>query len=106
MWNSVANETGWRALLGDAYQTEKVSPYAAPARVESVEGLPPTYMDVGTLDLFCDECAAFVARLVAQNVDTEFHIYPGLPHAFELLSPDITGAKRAEENRLNAVRRI
>jgi acetyl esterase/lipase len=106
VWKSADNETGWRALLGDAYQTESVSPYAAPARAESVEGLPSTYMDVGSLDLFRDECIAFIARLAAQNVDTEFHIYPGVPHAFEILAPDIPVTKRAGENRFNAIRRF
>ena len=39
------NITAWTAYLGDKAGKDGVSPYAAPARVESVEGLPPTYMD-------------------------------------------------------------
>ncbi|KAF2659666.1 hypothetical protein K491DRAFT_152208 [Lophiostoma macrostomum CBS 122681] len=106
MWKSVDNETGWRALLGDAYQTESVSSYAAPARADSVDGLPSTYMDVGSLDIFCDECTMFVARLAAKNVDTEFHVYSGVGHVFEFLAPNIAITQRAVENRLNAIRRL
>jgi len=32
-----------------------VSPYAAPARVETMQGLPPAFIAVGTLDLFLEE---------------------------------------------------
>ena len=105
-WKAEDNETGWRALLGEAYQSEGVSPYAAPARAESLEGLPSTYIDVGSLDLFVDECAEYVARLVAGDVDVEFHLYPGLPHLFELLAPGIRATKKAEENRFDAIRRL
>ncbi len=43
----------------------QVSSYAVPARVESVEGLPSTYIDTGGLDLFRDEDIDFAARLAA-----------------------------------------
>lgn len=60
-----------------------VSELAAPSRVKDMTGLPPTYIDVGNLDLFREECVEFAARLAAADVDVEFHIYSGLPHGFE-----------------------
>ncbi|KAH8592653.1 Alpha/Beta hydrolase protein [Bisporella sp. PMI_857] len=103
IWSSVDNLTGWTALLGDKAGKDGVSPYAAPARAESVKGLPPTYMDVGQLDLFLDEDVKFITRLAADNISTEFHLYPGVPHGFELFSPESSASKRALENRLKAI---
>ncbi len=47
VWDRVSNQTGWRALLGDTYGTEAVSPYAAPSRAGDLRGLPPAFIDVG-----------------------------------------------------------
>ncbi|KAH7407182.1 arylesterase/monooxygenase [Cadophora sp. MPI-SDFR-AT-0126] len=103
IWSSVDNLTGWTALLGDMAGKDGVSPYAAPARAESVKGLPPTYVDVGQLDLFLLENMEFISRLVAENIVTEFHLYPGVPHGFEGLSPESSVSKRAMEHRLKAM---
>jgi hypothetical protein len=42
-----------------------VSPYAAPARRDDLSGLPPTWIGVGTADLFHDECVDYANRLRA-----------------------------------------
>ncbi|KIM93626.1 hypothetical protein OIDMADRAFT_46068 [Oidiodendron maius Zn] len=103
VWKIVDNITGWSALLGDMAGKDGVSPYAAPARVENTEGLPPTYIDVGELDIFRDEDIKYAGRIAAANISTEFHLYPGLPHCFDLLAPDIPAAKQAFENRAKAM---
>lgn len=104
LWNNDDNITAWTALLGaDVVGTDKVPAYAAPARVQSVEGLPPTFIDVGELDVFRDEDYALAGRLAAANISTEFHVYPGLPHAFEVYAPGIDATRRAVENRMKAV---
>jgi hypothetical protein len=36
-----------------------VSIYAAPARATDLSGLPDTWIDVGSVELFRDECVAF-----------------------------------------------
>lgn len=54
-WNWNDNWTGWNALLGGREGDE----YAAPARAENLEGLPDTYIDVGTLDIFAREGEVF-----------------------------------------------
>lgn len=106
-WTAVDNATGWTALLGhDVVGGKDVSPYAAAARVESVEGLPPLYLDVGGLDIFCHENVSYVARFVAANIEPEIHVYPGVPHGFEDIAPDIGVAKRAKANRLRALMSI
>ncbi|RAH66546.1 alpha/beta hydrolase [Aspergillus aculeatinus CBS 121060] len=102
-WTYDDNLTGWTALLGQDIGTDNVSPYAAPARATNLEGLPPTYIDVGALDIFRDEAIAFAAKIAAANIDLELHVYPGLPHIFEIYAPDCEPSQRAVENRFKFI---
>lgn len=83
IWDRAMNINGWQALLGDRAGTEGVSPYAAPARATDLAGLPATYLDVGTADLFLDEDIDYAQRLMQAGVPVELHVYPGAYHAFE-----------------------
>ncbi|RJE21704.1 hypothetical protein PHISCL_05973 [Aspergillus sclerotialis] len=103
LWRANDSITAWTALLGDKIGTDDASPYAAPARIKSVEGLPPTYIDVGELDVFRDEDIKYAARIAAANISLEFHVYPGLPHAFEVYAPNIEATKRAQADRMRAI---
>ncbi|KAB8233868.1 Alpha/Beta hydrolase protein [Aspergillus alliaceus] len=100
-WTFDDNITGWTAYLGEDVQTDRVSQYAAPARAESVEGLPPTYIDCGQLDIFVQEDMEYALRFVKAGIPLEFHVYPGVPHGHEALSESVankvaivTGAAR------------
>lgn len=101
-WNYDDNITGWGALLGDG----EPSVYAAPARAEDLSGLPPTYLDVGDLDIFRDENIAYAARLSAAGVPTELHVHPGCPHAWEALAPTAAVSKRVVADRIRRLRAI
>lgn len=105
-WSYDDNITGWSALLGESAGTEIVSPYAAPARATDLAGLPPSYIDVGDLDIFCDEDIAFARRLTAAGVPTELHLHPGCPHAFEWLAPNADISKRAVAQRVRRLRSL
>ncbi|RAO74155.1 uncharacterized protein BHQ10_010167 [Talaromyces amestolkiae] len=93
----------WRAVLGHKYGTDEVPCYAAPVRAESIQGLPCTYIDVGNLDIFRDEIFLYASRLASANIQTEFHLYPGVPHGFDGIGRDITITKSAMENRKRAI---
>ncbi|KAI1768413.1 hypothetical protein GGR53DRAFT_409037 [Hypoxylon sp. FL1150] len=98
----------WEAYVGKekaGKDDADVSPYAAPGRAKDLRGLPSTYIDVGGLDLFRDECASFATRLAAADVEVEFHLFPGLPHGFESAS-DIGATKRAAEGRIRWMRNL
>ncbi len=84
-WNLEANIFGWASYLGDIPYDE-VPIYAAPARAKDLSGLPPAYFFVGELDLFRDEAINFANRLIEAGVTTEFHIFPGCFHGFEILA--------------------
>ncbi|WP_031158485.1 alpha/beta hydrolase [Streptosporangium roseum] len=105
VWNRAANLFGWAALLGDDAGTDGVSPYAAPARATDLSGLPPAYIDVGELEVFRDECVDYAQRLVRAGVSTEFHLYPGAFHGFDMMLPDAEISRRAAAERVVALRR-
>lgn len=103
-WTADDNATGWAALLGhDTFGGDKVSSYGAAARVASMKGLPPLYIDVGGLDIFATESIVYATRLAAANIHVELHVYSGVPHGFELVAPNIRSARKAKRNRLRAL---
>lgn len=105
-WTYDDNLTGWGALLGEKAGRDGVSAYAAPARAEDLHGLPPTYVDVGDLDIFRDEDIDYVRRLSDAGVPTEFHLHPGCPHAFEALAYGSDVASRAIDDRIRRLRSL
>jgi acetyl esterase/lipase len=84
--------------------TDDVSPYAAPARADDLSDLPPTYIDVGGLDIFWDEDLTYAKRLRAAGVPTEFHLHAGAPHGFEIFAPQTDLARRATDDRMRRLR--
>lgn len=104
-WAVDDNVTGWTALLGKdkaGIPDADVPEYAAPARAKSVKGLPPTYIDVGSLDIFRDEDLLYASRIAAENIEVEVHLYPGLPHGFELVAFQSGIVQQAFQNRAKA----
>ncbi|TXK41369.1 alpha/beta hydrolase [Nonomuraea sp. C10] len=101
LWDRAGNIEAWAWYLGgkDADQ------YAAPARAEDLTGLPPAYIDVGTVDLFRDEDIAFAQRLMQAGVPTELHVNPGSYHASENFAPDAALSRRIWDQRIDALRR-
>jgi acetyl esterase/lipase len=103
-WTPANNLFGWTALLGRAPGGEGVSPYAAPARAESLAGLPPAYISTGALDLFLEEDMEYARRLVRAGVPTELHVYPGAYHGFSRAA-DARVAKAYTRDYMDALQR-
>jgi acetyl esterase/lipase len=80
VWNRDANTVGWNAYLAGRAGADDVPAYAAPARATDLAGLPPTYINVGDLDLFVDEDIAYAQALMRAGVPVELHVYPGAFH--------------------------
>jgi acetyl esterase/lipase/ketosteroid isomerase-like protein len=78
--------------------------YASPPLCEDLRGFPPTYIDVGTEDVFRDEDLAFAGRLLEAGVAVEVHVDPGAYHGSELLSPAAAVSQRQLRRRLAALR--
>lgn len=102
LWTTEQNITAWTAFLGADRGTDRVSEYAAPARATRVEGLPPTYLEVGSQDIFRDEGLKYASRIAQADIDVEIHVYPNLPHAYDVFAPFSASAKRAVTERINA----
>ena len=104
VWSRYSNAFGWRAYLGELYGDDHLPGYAAAARAEDLEGLPPAYICVGTMDGFRDEDIAYAQRLLQAGVPTELHVLPGAPHGFELMG-DSTIARQSALNADEWIRR-
>jgi acetyl esterase/lipase len=101
IWDRAANIEAWQWYLGGG----KPDKYAAPARAEDLTGLPPAFIDVGTVDTFRDEDIAFAMRLMQAGVPTELHVNPGAYHASEAFAPQTALSQRTWERRFDALRR-
>ncbi|WAO96525.1 Abhydrolase-3 domain-containing protein [Fusarium falciforme] len=104
VWKPDANVVAWDAYLSEARKNSDILPYAVPARAASLRGLPPTYIEVGALDLFRDEDIEYASRLAREDVEVEFHLWPGLPHGFDGFL-NLSWYERAKESRMSALKR-
>jgi acetyl esterase/lipase len=90
IWNNTDNRFGWSSLLrGTAAPGDPHVPAdAAPARRADLTGLPPTWIGVGSADLFHVEDAEYARRLGRAGVPVQFDVLEGAPHGFESLMHD------------------
>ena len=79
VWTRSSNQYAWNAYLGDSVRR---APYV-PARADSLEGLPNTWLHTVTLDLFRDENIIYARRLMAAGVPTELVVSAGGCHGFQ-----------------------
>lgn len=105
VWDRAGNHFGWAAVLGDRAGTADVPAYAAPGRATDLAGLPPTYVDVGELEVLRDECVEYALRLMRSGVSTELHVFPGAYHGFTIHAPQTQLGGRAVATQLAALRR-
>ena len=85
VWDSDLNRQAWnRYLLG--VDRSDVSPYAAPARAVSYEGMPPGVTFVGALEPFLDETVTYVRRMRADGAPMDFRLYRDCNHGFDLFT--------------------
>ena len=86
-WNSRRNRRAWKRYLREAYGTDLVPCYAAPARCEDYRGLPPCYTFVGDIEPFYCETLDYVRHLQEAGVRAEVDVYPDWLHAYDLFFP-------------------
>lgn len=103
-WTPQDNSFGWRSYLGRDPGMGDVSAYAAPARRADLSGLPPTWIGVGTADLFHDECVDYANRLRAAGVPTQLRIVPGGFHGFDVVGPQTSVVRQFRADQLAAMR--
>ena len=105
VWSRTANELGWRCYLGELSGSDDIPAYAAATRTESVAGLPPAWIGVGSLDPFRDEDIEYASRMLAAGITAELHVYPGAPHGFEMIVPTSAVSIACQRDMTEALRR-
>ena len=79
-FNAAGAEGMWLHYLGESADREKTPAYAAPARAESLAGLPPTFIQTNGRDPLRDEGIEYALRLLADGVEVELYNCPGAYH--------------------------
>jgi acetyl esterase/lipase len=80
------NQFGWHAALGDPTGDE-VPGYVSPALASDLSGLPATYIDTGSAEVFRGEDAGYATRIRAAGGQAELHVWAGGFHGFDALYP-------------------
>ena len=93
-WDRESNATGWAAYLA-GQSADEITAYMSPALATDLTGMPPTFVDVGSAELFRDEDVAFASALWAAGVDAQLVVWPGGVHSFDRFAPNTALAKAA-----------
>jgi acetyl esterase/lipase len=83
-----------------------VSVYASPARATDLSGLPPTFIDVGSAEVFRDEDVAYATQIWADGGVAELHVWPGGFHGFQVMGGGATVTRQAVEAQRDWLDRI
>jgi acetyl esterase/lipase len=105
VWTEAANRFGWSSLLGIPAGSSSVPSGSVPARVKDLSGLPPTFIGVGSIDLFCEEDMEYAKRLALSDVRTELLVVPGAYHGFDVVARDARLSVQFREVWQSAIRR-
>ena len=101
LWTQECNRFGWSAYLGAADPE-----VAVPARRRDLEGLPPAWIGVGTLDLFHDEDLAYAARLREAGVPCEVEVVEGAFHGFDAIAAKTAVSQQFSRSQHDWLRRM
>ncbi|WP_328624560.1 alpha/beta hydrolase [Streptomyces sp. NBC_00353] len=98
VWTREMNEFGWRAVLSDLTDHE-VPEYVSPALADDLSGLPTTYIDTGSAEVFRDEDTDYATRIWADGGQAELHVWAGGFHGFDALYPQARISAAARQTR-------
>lgn len=105
VWTREKNEFGWRAVLGDLADGE-VPRYVSPVLADDLSGLPPTYVDAGSAEVFRDEAVDYASRIWAVGGQAELHVWAGGFHGFDALYPEARLSAAARRTRTDWLARV
>ncbi|MEV0826975.1 alpha/beta hydrolase [Nonomuraea rubra] len=98
VWTRESNEFAWNAVLG-GLESDRVPAYVSPATAEDLSGLPATYIDAGSAEVFRDEDVDYATRIWAAGGQAELHVWAGGFHGFDALFPQAGLSAAARETR-------
>jgi acetyl esterase/lipase len=105
VWTREKNEFGWRSVLGSDRPTE-ISKYVSAALERDFIGLPTTYVDAGTAEVFRDEDVDYASRIWAAGGQAELHVWAGGFHGFDAMFPDAQVSAAARRARTDWLGRV
>ncbi|MEV6171370.1 alpha/beta hydrolase [Streptomyces sp. NPDC051954] len=105
VWTREMNEFGWRAVLGDLTDHE-VCQYVSPALADDLSGLPTSYIDTGSAEVFRDEDTDYATRIWAAGGQAELHVWAGGFHGFDALYPQARISATARQTRTAWLARV
>lgn len=105
VWTREMNEFGWRAVRGDLTDDE-VPAYVSPALADDLSGLPTTYIDTGSAEVFRDEDTDYATRIWAAGGQAELHVWAGGFHGFDALYPQARISATARRTRTEWLARL
>jgi len=103
-WNNSNNRLGWESYLDQSCGAETAPAGSVPARRADLSGLPPTWIGVGTNDLFYDEDVAYAQRLKEAGVPCELVIVPGAFHGFDIPVPKVQVVENFRKAQVQALK--
>jgi acetyl esterase/lipase len=74
-----------------------------PARSASLQGLPPAYIAVGSIDFLVDENIAYAQRLIDLGIAVELNVVPGAFHGFDIFAPEAAISERFRKRLIDAL---
>ena len=104
-WSREMNAYGWQAVLGDRTGAQ-VPGYVSPAIAADLSGLPATYVDAGSAEVFRDEAVAYAGRIWAAGGRADLHVWAGGFHGFDALFPQAALSVAARRTRTGWLARI
>ncbi|MFJ8785227.1 alpha/beta hydrolase [Streptomyces sp. NPDC102476] len=105
VWTREMNDFGWRCLLGDLTDDE-VPAYVSPALADDLAGLPTTYIDTGSAEVFRDEDTDYATRIWAAGGQAELHVWAGGFHGFDALYPQAHISTTSRRTRTDWLARV
>ncbi|NGO09793.1 alpha/beta hydrolase [Streptomyces sp. HC44] len=105
VWTGEMNAFGWLAVLGDLTGDE-VPAYVSPALADDLSGLPATYIDTGSAEVFRDEDTDYATRIWAAGGQAELHVWAGGFHGFDALYPQARISATARRTRTDWLARL
>jgi acetyl esterase/lipase len=105
VWSRDANAFGWRSVLTGLVD-EDVPAYVSPALADDLSGLPSTYVDAGTAEVFRDEDVTYASRIWAAGGQAELHVSAGGFHGFDTLFPQARISSTARRTRSDWLERV
>jgi acetyl esterase/lipase len=105
VWTREKNVFGWSSVLGDL-PADGVPDAISPARAADLSGLPTTYVDAGSAEVFRDEDVTYASRIWAAGGQAELHVWAGGFHGFDELVPDAPVSVAARQARADWLGRV